>query len=687
MGPSHSLRWGALALAAAWTLAVGVGLAWNLSREKKDILALARIQARTFSDKMLVYRHWNARHGGVYVEVSPETAPNPYLAGVLERDLVTPSGRMLTMVNPAYMLREVFALESRFYGLGGRITSLQPINPSNAPDLWEEQALRALARGAAEVSEAVDSDGDGLLRMMRPLLVEPACLKCHGRQGYRVGDLRGGLSMSVSLEPLRAVRRSHVLGASAGAAVLWLCGLVVIRFGARRLGSSLLEGRQAADLAHYLAHYDSLTGLANQAQFHNKVRLALAQVQKSHDLAAVLLVDLDHFKKINHALGHAQGDRLLQQIGRRLAAEVGERGTVARLGGAVFPVLLPCIAHSSEAAHLARSLSSVLSAPFYLREKEVAVTASIGIAIYPSDGEDGPTLLQNAESALHSAKTSGKNGLCFYTRGMNADAMDRILLENDLRRAIERRELHLHYQPQVDARSGRLVGAEALARWNNRRLGAVSPEVFIPLAEETGLIRPLGEWVLFDACRQGRRWQQQGLALPVAVNLSPAQFHQVDLVQVVQSALAETGLDPALLVLEVTESTVMRDVGEALETLKVLREMGIGLAIDDFGTGYSSLASLKTFPIDTLKIDRSFVRDTPQDANSAAIVSAIIAMAHNLSMKVLAEGVESPGQLEFLRDHGCSVVQGLLFGSPLCSSAFFDYLLQGRPCPQDPESR
>jgi diguanylate cyclase (GGDEF)-like protein/PAS domain S-box-containing protein len=421
----------------------------------------------------------------------------------------------------------------------------------------------------------------------------------------------------------------------------------------------------------YLADYDQLTALPNRSLFNQRLQRALAHAQRFNKALAVLFIDLDRFKNINDTLGHGAGDKVLQSVATRLMGCVRETDVVARLGGDEFVVLLEQAADARQASAVGQKLISAIAQSFPLEGREYHVTASIGISTYPTDGEDGATLLKNADIAMYRAKEQGKNNVQFYAPAMNSHSVERLSLESGLRSALQREEFLLHYQPKVDIASGRITGMEALVRWKRPESGMVSPAEFIPLAEETGLIVSIGEWVLKAACTYNHKWQRQGPApLKVAVNLSARQFAQASLVRDVARILDVTGLRPEGLDLEITESMVMGNPEQAIQTLRQLKSMGLSISIDDFGTGYSSLGYLKRFPIDHIKIDRSFIKDIPEDNDDATITRTIIAMAHNLRLKVIAEGVETEAQLNFLREHRCDEMQGYYFSRPLAAEDF-----------------
>jgi diguanylate cyclase (GGDEF)-like protein len=394
---------------------------------------------------------------------------------------------------------------------------------------------------------------------------------------------------------------------------------------------------------------------------------------------AVLLLDLDRFKVINDSLGHAFGDKLLGAVAQRLRQIVREADTVARLGGDEFVILLAEVAEVDDAGLVAAKILRLLAEPHRLDEREITLTASLGVSLFPRDSDDGATLIRNADMAMYRAKRDGRSAFAFYSPEMNRRIRETLDLEGALRQALERDEFRLHYQPKVDLPSGRVIGCEALVRWHHPQRGMVSPADFIPLAEETGLIVPLGTWVLKEACRQARAWQDAGLpALNIAVNLSARQFRKGDLPQLVEEFLRETGLNPSLLELELTESMVMDDPAGAERTMRTLKELGVRLSLDDFGTGYSSLNYLRRFPVDSLKIDRSFIRDVATDPSGASVVTSVIDIAHNLGLTAVAEGVETREQLVFLLGCGCDMLQGFLFSKPLPAEEFADLLREGR---------
>ncbi len=440
-----------------------------------------------------------------------------------------------------------------------------------------------------------------------------------------------------------------------------------------------IDRKHTEERLAYLAHYDTLTGLPNRILFNDRLAATLRHAERHKDLAVLMFLDVDHFKDINDTLGHSAGDTLLQDVAKRLRGCIREEDTIARLGGDEFTIILQGIHHRTDAANVAVKMLDSLEQPFVINDEEVFVTISIGIASYPNCGRDAETLIRNADTALYRAKSDGRNKYKFFETEMNAIVSARMKKTNDLRHAVQRDEFRLYYQPLIETTTGNVFGMEALLRWQHPDKGLLAADEFVPLLEETGLIIPVGEWVLQTACRQSYSWQQAGLpSIYMSVNLSARQFHKHDLVARVAATLQENRLDPHMLQLEITESVLMDDTSTVVHTLEQMRRLGVRLAIDDFGTGYSSLSYLKQYPFDTLKFDRSFVQDMTTSKEGASIVAAVINLGHSINMSVLAEGVESQQQLSMLQENNCDQYQGFLAAQPMSVRSCTQWL-QGHP--------
>ncbi len=450
-------------------------------------------------------------------------------------------------------------------------------------------------------------------------------------------------------------------------------GLVVV-------GRDITERKTAAARIQHLAHHDSLTDLPNRILFQERLRAALAQARRGNGMLALILLDLDKFKETNDTLGHHVGDLLLRAVARRLQHCVRETDTVARLGGDEFAVLLTNLTSADGASTVAEGILRSISEPFSLDENEVMASASLGITIFPDDGEAFETLLKNADLALYRSKSDGRARYHFYVAAMDEEVQQRKSIEQDLRHALGTDQLSLYYQPLIDLRSGEITGAEALIRWHHPLKGSIPPAAFIPIAERSELIFRLGRWVLHRACMQIQAWKAAGLPpLRVSINLSPAQFRHPDLLDTIKSVIAQTGADPRLLQVEITETIAMSNFGYSVDVLRALHDLGLAIAIDDFGTGYSSLNYLKHFPVDTLKIDRSFVADLGRYPENSAIVKAIINLGHGIGAKVNVEGVETSEQLRFMNEHQCDECQGFYFSRPLPADEYARLIGQAAP--------
>ncbi|MEL0587137.1 MAG: EAL domain-containing protein [Candidatus Thiodiazotropha sp. (ex. Lucinoma kazani)] len=670
----HLQMWIAMGV---WSLLILFLLIWSLRNEDTEMLELARLEAVANFNKDQAFRVWASKHGGIYVPISEHTQPNTYLSHIPENELVTPSGRRLTLMNPAYMLRQMMDDYNELYGVKGRITSLIPLNPDNAPDEWEREALIAFEMGEEERFEVTEINEVPFLRLIRPMVTAEECLKCHSHQGYTVGSIRGGVGVSVPLASYLSVANSRKRNLLIAITMIWAVGIVSMWLVGKRSQQRIQERKSYEGQIWHQANFDSLTGLSNRSLFMDRLDRALAYARRHEYKLALLFIDLDRFKDVNDTLGHAIGDLLLQEAAQRLQGCVRDMDTVSRLGGDEFTVILPEVVDGMSATMVAGTILTSLSRPYELDGQETQLSASIGITIFPQDGENPGMLLQNADTAMYRAKAEGRNTFRYFTWEMNKEAGGRVTLEAALRRALKREEFELHYQPILTASDGNLIGAEALIRWESPELGLMGPNEFIPLAEESGLIVPIGDWVLKKAAADLAKWDHAGLMLQkLSVNVSIVQFQMKGFTRKILDILNSQPHLASRLFFEITESVFMDEHREPGARLEKMREQGIGIAIDDFGTGYSSLSYLKRFPVDNIKIDRSFVRDVTSDPEDAALCEAIIAMAHHLGLEVVAEGVETDQQWQFLRDSGCDYAQGYLFGRPMPFDRFTDYLKQ-----------
>ncbi len=441
------------------------------------------------------------------------------------------------------------------------------------------------------------------------------------------------------------------------------------------LASSKEHAEAVAKRMQFHAHHDSLTGLPNRVLLNDRIRTELAHARREQSILALLFLDLDRFKIINDSLGHATGDQLLRVISRRIKDCVREGDTVARLGGDEFMILLPRITSVSDAGRIGNKIIESLTEPVTCNGHDLHITTSAGISVYPYDGTDSDTLIKNADISMYRAKELGRNRAVYYTAELNAGSRKQLTLETNLRKALERNELKLFYQPKIDITCNSIVGVEALLRWKRPGMGYISPSDFIPIAEESGMILPIGEWVLHTAFRQLREWHEAGFTeMTMSVNLSSAQLARSGFEKVLERALAESGINPALAELEVTENIALKNMESAVATLETLKKMGVTIAMDDFGTGYSSLSYLRRLPIDTVKIDQSFVREIPDNMEDVLIAQAIIAMARSLNMSLVVEGVETARQLNFFKQQGCRIIQGYLFSKPVEAGEILEML-------------
>lgn len=887
-------------------------LGWEAYKNQDQLVfKMAKAEAMGSYNKDLIYRRWVAKQGGVYVPVTEHTQPNPYLK-VPTRDITTTSGKQLTLINPAYMTRQVCEMGSDQYGAQGHITSLNPIRPKNTPDAWERECLDAFEKGAKESTEKLSIENKSYLRYMRYMVTEDMCLKCHAVQGYKVGDIRGGISVTIPMEHYQQAQTALFKVTVRQLTLLWIIGLlfffyfrrIVLKqiaiveeaqtkaelseqqyrliFDEMNIGfiladyatgrvikcnshlaeiadcrpqeaightqtlfpSQAAQNTQDLSFASYLRHstekvmctqvttrngktkdieiqgqliiidgtklvlamvkdvtqrkqlelqslrllraidqcpisvlltdpcgraiylnrcfterkgytlddcydphnpllilvqtwirnittasttcaqntswleerlaqrkdsstywerttfstvldqsgqitcylvigeditaeknnalqftyqatHDMLTGLGNRLLLQDRVDEAIALTQRTNTSIFLMLLDIDRFKLVNDSLGHGAGDVMLQTLAQRIKETVRSFDSVVRLGGDEFAVLFTENTDSSTIKTIIKQLQDNIAKPIHIHDYPITVTASIGVCSYPDHGTTCDELIRYADIAMYNAKESG-NCVCFYETKMDDIVVETMTLESELRNAIHCEQLMVYYQPKVKTQSGEICGFEALLRWNHPQRGMISPALFIPIAEQTGLIIDIGKWVIQTVCQQIMTWQHAGLHVdPVAVNLSAKQFQSLTLATDIKSTIDSCGISAQYLEFELTESVIMQDPYMTIKIMNELKDLGLKLALDDFGTGYSSLNYLRRFPLDYLKIDRSFIDDITQDSSADSVAESIISIAHNLGMHAIAEGVETTEQLEFLRQTNCDIIQGYYFYRPL----------------------
>lgn len=800
-----SPAWLTITAVLFWTLAVGGSLFWNMENTRNHFMDMVYAEAKANLNKDITMRRWATSHGGVYVPITDQQQPVPWLKHIPGQNITTTDGRQLTLINPATMLRQMMDRYATDYGVRGRITGLKWLNPANAPDAWERQQLESFARGEAkEVSEVANIDGKPYLRHLRAMFMEPGCIKCHAILGYKTGDLRGATGVNYPLadyyERMAGTQQAQIITHT----VIWLLGLLgIIGVGmasqrraierqrqeeSLRLYASMFEhsgeaiiitdsqnnivdanpaftamtgytldevrgqnprimasdktppetyqsiwqalnngqhwqgeiwdrrkgggvfpkwavlstvhdanGKLVNYIALYtditerkasearierLAHFDPLTGLINRYSLESRLQQALLSARRNRNMLAVLFIDMDRFKLINDTLGHSIGDQLLQEVAKRLSERVRESDIVARQGGDEFVVGLTDLEDQSNVIPLVEQLLRALSQPYDVDGHTLRSTPSIGIAIYPNDAPTVAELLKNADLAMYHAKSQGRNNYQFFNADMNLRMQKRVALEEEMRHALENQQFELHYQPQLDLRTGTINGVEALVRWRHPERGMISPMDFIPIAEESGFILPLGHWILTEACQQLSVWQSHGLSnIHMSINLSTRQFSSADLPSELRNILDQACIDPKWLDLEITESMSMESPEQAIKTMRRLTDLGVTLTIDDFGTGYSSLAYLKLFPVHTLKIDRTFVKDIETDQNDADICDTTVLLAHRLGLETVAEGVETAAQFKYLLSIGCERLQGYLISKPLPAAEAEEFIRQSRQVP------
>ena len=680
----------ALFILLLWSSVIGGSLFWNFDRESERVLQLAEVEALTNLKKDRAFRLWGVKMGGFYIKVTDEYQPSPFMQHIAERDVTTDSGQLLTLYSPAIIMRLLMEAQEEFFGIKARITGEKFLNPVNAPDEWERKSLKIVKKTLKDFSEIIAVDGQLVLRYMQPMIMQESCVECHAWTEIKVGELRGATDIAIPLAPYQLLEQTTRLNLIISHSILWLLGISFIVFFSYRKKVYLKElHQQHTELQHEihkrtkteqklleLAFKDILTKLPNRQLFYDRIDYELKRALRNENAKlALLFIDLDHFKQVNDTQGHQIGDDILKIMAQRILGCVREKDTVARLGGDEFTIILTDISSSKIASDIAENIIKELSVPVKLQSHEYFLGASIGISLFPEDSVDRDILIRNADVAMYHAKECGRGNHQFFSEEINLRNQKRRELDEDIRKAIINNEFELYFQPQIETTAEKIIGAEVLIRWNHPSRGIVSPVEFIPVAEQNGMIIEIGEWVFKQACKHLHKCLTHcKQAVPIAINLSAVQFSDDGLINMIQSTLQQEKISNQLIELEITESAIMENADKAIDIINGLTQLGIRISIDDFGTGYSSLAYLKKFSVNKLKIDREFIKHLPHDKEDAVLTTTMIMLAHNLGLDVLAEGAETKEQVDFLMQHGCTLVQGYYYSKPLPEDEYISYV-------------
>jgi diguanylate cyclase (GGDEF)-like protein/PAS domain S-box-containing protein len=787
----------ALIIFIAWSCIIAFSAWWNIQIEKRITKDTVINIARSSFNKDQAYRQWATSHGGVYVEPTEKTPPSPWMSHIPQRDIETTTGKKLTLMNPAYMLREMMQDYSELYGIKGRIVGIVYLNKDNEADLWEANAIRSFEKGAKEVIEFTDINNQEYLRLMKPMIMNQKCQKCHGHLGFANGTVRGGVSVSVPMDKYRKneyesidnIIMTYLIIWSLGSIGLTIISLLFIKYLNNKekyleemvissqvfnntldaifitdakgniirinnaftqltgytqsdvigknprilkstyhdedfynqLWSQILEKgfvqheiwnrnksgevfvsiesitsikdengdnkyfiatlhditarKDAENRIVHLAHYDPLTDLPNRALFQDRFSHAITLASREKQKVSLAFIDIDGFKNINDTKGHPMGDKLLIKISEILNSCIRESDTLSRLGGDEFTIIFEHLDKIESVVPICKHILNKLKEEILIDGQSIFITASIGLSVYPDDGDDIHTLIQHADTAMYKAKDNGKNRIDFYEESMTIQTKERVDLETSIQSALNNKEFSVYYQSKILAKDGRVVGMEALVRWISNEKGFISPDKFIPVAEEMHIVDKIDLFVLDTVCKDIAQWIDLGYKdIKVAVNLSGYDFTVTGMFEQIINIVESNNIDPKHIEFEITETYFVNFESKNLELLDRLKEYGFVLSIDDFGTGYSSLSNLQKLPIDILKIDQSFIRIMDENSEDQKLIDTIISLAHSLGLKTIAEGVETPYQLNYLKSKECDFIQGYLESKPLPKDEFIEYL-------------
>jgi len=783
----------------AWSTIIAFSSWWNIQIEKRITKDTVINIARSSFDKDQAYRQWATSHGGVYVPPTTKTPPSPWMAHLENRDVVTTTGKKLTLMNPAYMLREMMQDYSTLYGIKGRIVGIVYLNKNNKADKWEEDAIRSFEKGTKEVMEFTDIKNQEYLRLMKPMIMNQKCQKCHGHLGFPNGSVRGGVSVSVPMqkyrnneyESIRNIVYTYLGIWGLGTIVLIIISIIAIRYlnskekyleeivissevfnntldaifitdekaNIIRINHAFTEltgytkeealgkkpnilksthhdrnfyktlwdellgkgfaqheiwnrnkkgeifvsiesvssvkddqnknkyfiatlhditaRKNAENRVLHMAHYDPLTNLPNRALFQDRFEHAISFANRQNQKVAIAFIDIDGFKNINDTKGHPMGDKLLIEISKILTSSIRESDTLSRFGGDEFTIIFEHIEKVDNIIPICENILKRVRQEIIIEHQSLFISASIGLSIYPDDGEDIHSLTQHADIAMYRAKDNGKNRINFYEKSMTKQAKEKIELETSIQSALRNDELVVYYQPKTLSSNNELIGMEALVRWISPTKGLIPPDKFIPIAEDMHIINKIDLFVLNQVCKDMNTWIELGYEnIKVAVNLSGYDITVKDIFENIVSIVSKYNINPKNIEFEVTETYFLNFDAKNLRVLDRLKEYGFSLSIDDFGTGYSSLSNLQKLPINILKIDQSFIRNMDENKESQKLIDTIINLAHSLGLQTIAEGVETNFQLDYLKNKECNFIQGYLESKPLPKNEFILYLKQ-----------